>query len=64
MFHERTNHIEIDYHFVREKMQSGVISATYVPSKEQPADLFTKSISSFSMSYLMSKLGVLNLFST
>ena len=42
LFHERTKHIEIDCHIVREKLQTGIISLSYVPT--QLADIFTKAL--------------------
>jgi hypothetical protein len=42
VFHERTKHIKIDYHFVREKIKSGLITPSYLRSFDQLADIFTK----------------------
>jgi hypothetical protein len=39
IFHERTKYIEIDYHFVREKVQSEIIETSFVKSKEQLIDI-------------------------
>ena len=44
VFHARTKHIEVHYHFVREKVLVGNIDLVYVSTQEQVADIFTKSL--------------------
>lgn len=41
-FHKRTKHIDVRYHFIREKYEAGMFELTYVSSDEQLADIFTK----------------------
>jgi hypothetical protein len=40
--HDRTKHIEIDRHFIKEKIERGQICITYIPTTEQLADILTK----------------------
>lgn len=46
IFHKRIKHIEIDYHFITEKIKSGLIAAHHVPSSLQLVDLLTKGLPS------------------
>jgi hypothetical protein len=42
--HQRTKHVEIDLHFVREKVALGVVRVLHVPTTSQLADIFTKGL--------------------
>ncbi|XP_071687096.1 uncharacterized mitochondrial protein AtMg00810-like [Rutidosis leptorrhynchoides] len=42
--HQRTKHIELDIHFVREKVARGQVRVLHVPSRYRKADIFTKGL--------------------
>lgn len=44
LFKDRSKHFEVHYHWVREKVDDGTISPTYVPTAEMLADICTKSL--------------------
>lgn len=44
VFHARTKHIDVHYHYVMEKLSAREISLAYVPTQDNLADLFTKAL--------------------
>ena len=61
IFHARTTHIELHHHFVRERVLEGEISLHYVPTTDQPADIFTKSLGRARFEFHRSHIGLTEL---
>jgi hypothetical protein len=62
VLHSKTKHILIKYHFLREQVTNRVVQLNYIPSIEQIADIFTKSLAATPFGYLRQKLGVITSF--
>lgn len=56
IFHARTKHVEIDYHYIREQVLSKAISILFVCSHDQIAHICTKSLSKLRFLQLRDKL--------
>ena len=56
VFHAHTKHIELDYHFVREKVLRHDLLIKFISTHDQLADLFTKGLPSPQFNWLTSKL--------
>ncbi|RVW96428.1 Retrovirus-related Pol polyprotein from transposon RE2 [Vitis vinifera] len=62
VFHERTKHIEVGCHFIREKIASGCVATSFVNSNDQLADIFTKSLRGPRIKYICNKLGAYDVY--
>ena len=58
MFHDKSKHIEIKYHYNRDKVQRGAVKLQFVPTEEQVVDVLTKPLSCMKFEYFRDKLGV------
>ena len=58
--HRRTKHIEIDIHFVRDKVSLGEVRVLHVPTTSQYADIFTKGLPTATFTQFRSSLNVVD----
>ena len=57
--HDRTKHVEIDHHFIKEKLEGGDICMPFIPTSQQIADiLITKGLLKPNFDALVNKLGL------
>ncbi|KAL9238891.1 hypothetical protein vseg_013261 [Gypsophila vaccaria] len=58
VFHSRMKHLALDYHFIREKVQSGELRVARVANDDQLADVLTKPLARQRLTLLLSKIGL------
>src|SRR6218665_3272829 len=56
VFHQRSKHIDIKYHFIRSEVEKGFIQPKYIPSEDNIADMFTKSLSTIMLKLFTSTI--------
>nr|GFA04311.1 Gag-Pol polyprotein [Tanacetum cinerariifolium] len=58
VWHSRTKHIDIKYHFIKEKIKKGIVKLFFFETEYQLADLFTKALPIERFKYLVRRLGI------
>jgi len=58
VFHARSKHIEIQYHFIRERVLGGEIQLKYIQTSAQPADALTKPLGKLKLAQHRQALGL------
>ncbi|GAV83562.1 hypothetical protein CFOL_v3_27008 [Cephalotus follicularis] len=62
--HDCTKHVEVDRHFIKEKIEDGTVYLTYIPTREQTTDILTKNLYKSFFGNLVSKLGMINIYTS
>lgn len=60
--YDRTKHVEIDRHFISEKIENKIITLKHIPSRQQAADILTKALHRLNFRELSSKLGMFSIY--
>jgi hypothetical protein len=58
VFHDRSKHIEIRYHFIREWVQRGAVQLQYISIDDQVADILTKALPRGKHVFFRDKMGL------
>ncbi|KAL1534714.1 Beta-galactosidase 8 [Salvia divinorum] len=56
--HDKTKHVEVDRHFIKEKLEVGIIEFSFVRSEEQLTDILTKAVNPRSFKEILAKLNI------
>ncbi|KAA0060549.1 Cysteine-rich RLK (receptor-like protein kinase) 8 [Cucumis melo var. makuwa] len=60
--HDKTKHVDIDQHFVKERLDSRSICIPYIPSSRQVAEVLTKGLLKLNFDFCVSKLGLIDIY--
>jgi len=60
VFHDKSKHIEIHYHFICDYVQIGAVELQYISTDEQVADILAKALGKDKFVFFRDKLGVVS----
>jgi hypothetical protein len=58
MFHDKSKHIEINYHYIKDMVQRNIVHVQYLSTHEQIVDIFTKPLSKTLFKNLRERFGL------
>ena len=61
VYHARTKHIDVRYHFVREILEEGEIQIQKIPTTENPADMMTKVVTAVKFQHCLNLINILSI---
>jgi hypothetical protein len=61
VFHERSKHIDLRYHFIQNCLAEGTVSATYINTVDQLADILTKVLGRVKFQELRARIGMVQI---
>ena len=61
MFHDKSKHIEIKYHYIRDMVQRGAVKIQYITTDKKIADMLTKPLARVKFEYFKEKVNVLQI---
>ena len=64
IFHERSKHIRVKYHFIRGCLEDGSVKANYIRTQDQLADFLTKSLGRVKFQEQWSRIGMIRIGTT
>ena len=62
ILHDRTKHVEVDKHFIKEKLEEGLICMPYIPTNGQVVDILTKELPKKQFDKLVNKPAMEDIF--
>ena len=60
--HDRTKHVEINQHFIKERSDNGSICIQHIPSNQQVSDVLSKELLKQNFDFCVSKLGLIDIY--
>ena len=57
VFHDKSKHIEIRYHFLHDMVHKGAVELQYIPTDDQTADVHTNPLPKMKLEYFRGRLG-------